>query len=86
METGTVSGNEVGYSELLRVGFISASLSLFFFTFSYAGVVTYLPALYKVLGMPPQRVFGFYMMVIGVASFVMRLIGAGAPIGWARSR
>ncbi|ASI99117.1 quinolone resistance protein [Thermococcus celer Vu 13 = JCM 8558] len=74
METGTVSGNEVGYSELLRVGFISASLSLFFFTFSYAGVVTYLPALYKVLGMP-QRVFGFYMMVIGVASFVMRLIG-----------
>lgn len=77
METGTVSGNEVGYSELLRVGFISASLSLFFFTFSYAGVVTYLPALYKVLGMPPQRVFGFYMMVIGVASFVMRLIGGG---------
>lgn len=65
---------DVSYSELLRSYFVAASLALFFFSFSYAGVITYLPALYKVLGMP-QSLFGFYMMVIGLASFVMRLVG-----------
>jgi len=65
---------DVSYSELLRSYFVAASLALFFFAFSYAGITTYLPALYKVLGMP-QRLFGFYMMVIGMASFIMRLIG-----------
>jgi len=71
-ETHPSTGRD--YSSLLRVTFVAASLSLFFFSFSYAGIVTYLPALYKVLGMP-QRVFGFYMMVVGMASFVMRLFG-----------
>ncbi len=65
---------KVSYSELLRSYFLAASLALFFFSFSYAGVITYLPALYKILGMP-QSVFGFYMMVIGIASFIMRLFG-----------
>ena len=63
-----------GYSELLKVSFIAASLALFFFAFSYAGVITYLPAFYKVIGLP-QRVFGFYMMVVGIASFLMRWLG-----------
>ena len=71
------SREKVSYSELLRVCFVAASLALFFFSFSYAGVITYLPALYKVLGMP-QSLFGFYMMVIGVSSFIMRLIGGKA--------
>ncbi|WP_148883340.1 MFS transporter [Thermococcus aciditolerans] len=65
---------DVSYSELLRSYFVAASLALFFFSFSYAGVITYLPALYKVLGMP-QSLFGFYMMVIGISSFIMRLVG-----------
>ncbi|WP_258083721.1 MFS transporter [Thermococcus thermotolerans] len=69
-----VHTEHVGYSELLRPYFIAASLALFFFAFSYAGVITYLPAFYKTIGLP-QRVFGLYMMVIGVASFIMRLIG-----------
>ena len=62
------------YSELFRSYFIAASLALFFFAFSYAGVITYLPALYKVIGLP-QKIFGFYMMVIGISSFIMRLMG-----------
>ncbi|NJE05278.1 MFS transporter [Thermococcus sp. M36] len=70
----SVHTGHVGYSELLRPYFIAASLALFFFAFSYAGVITYLPAFYKTIDLP-QRVFGLYMMVIGVASFIMRLIG-----------
>ncbi len=62
------------YSELLRPYFVAASIALLFFSASYAGVTTFLPALYKELSYP-QRVFGTYMMVIGIASFVTRLIG-----------
>ncbi len=69
-----VTRGKVSYSELLRAYFVAASLALFFFSFSYAGVITYLPALYKVLEMP-QSIFGFYMMVIGIASFIMRVVG-----------
>ena len=65
------------YRELLRVTFVAASVALFFFSFSYAGVVTYLPALYKVLEMP-QSLFGLYMMAIGLASFIMRVFGGRA--------
>ncbi|WP_457750514.1 MFS transporter, partial [Thermococcus sp.] len=43
------SKEKADYRELLRVTFVAASLALFFFSFSYAGVITYLPALYKVL-------------------------------------
>ncbi|ASJ13200.1 MFS transporter [Thermococcus thioreducens] len=70
----SVHTGHVSYSELLRPYFIAASLALFFFAFSYAGVITYLPAFYKTIDLP-QRVFGLYMMVMGVASFIMRLIG-----------
>ena len=62
------------YSELLRPYFVAASIALLFFSASYAGVTTFLPALYKELSYP-QRIFGTYMMVIGIASFVTRLIG-----------
>ena len=62
------------YRELLRVTFVSASLTLFLFSMSYAGVITYLPALYKSLSLP-QSLFGYYMMVIGIFSFMTRLIG-----------
>ncbi len=62
------------YRELLRATFISASLTLFLFSMSYAGVITYLPALYKSLSLP-QSLFGYYMMVIGIFSFMTRLIG-----------
>ena len=62
------------YRELLRVTFVSASLTLFLFSMSYAGVTTYLPALYKSLSLP-QSLFGYYMMVIGLFSFMTRVIG-----------
>ncbi|ASJ05984.1 MFS transporter [Thermococcus pacificus] len=65
---------EADYSELLRPYFVAASVALLFFAASYSGVTTFLPALYKELSYP-QRVFGTYMMVIGIASFVTRLIG-----------
>jgi len=65
---------KASYRELLRVTFVSASLTLFMFSMSYAGVTTYLPALYKSLSMP-QSIFGYYMMVIGAFSFMTRLIG-----------
>jgi len=59
------------YRELLRVTFVSASLTLFLFSMSYAGVTT---ALYKSLSLP-QSLFGYYMMVIGLFSFMTRVIG-----------
>lgn len=62
------------YSELLRPYFVAASIALLFFSASYAGVTTFLPALYKELSYP-QRVFGTYMMVIGISSFVTRVLG-----------
>ncbi|WP_456423366.1 MFS transporter [Thermococcus sp.] len=62
------------YRELLRVSFVSASLTLFLFSMSYAGVTTYLPALYKSLSLP-QSLFGYYMMIIGLFSFMTRVIG-----------
>jgi len=65
---------KASYRELLRVTFVSASLTLFLFAMSYAGVTTYLPALYKSLSLE-QRPFGYYMMVIGTFSFMTRLIG-----------
>jgi predicted MFS family arabinose efflux permease len=65
---------KVSYSEFLRPCFVFASLALLFFSASYAGVITFLPALYKELSLP-QRVFGTYMMVIGVSSFLTRLFG-----------
>ena len=71
------SEGKADYRELLRLTFVAASLALFFFSFSYAGVTTYLPALYKVLGMP-QTLFGLYMMVIGLSSFIMRVVGGRA--------
>jgi len=70
------SKEKADYRGLLRVPFVAASLALFFFSFSYAGVTTYL-ALYKVLGMP-QTLFGLYMMVIGLSSFIMRVVGGRA--------
>lgn len=65
---------KASYRELLRVSFVSASLTLFLFSVSYAGVTTYLPALYKSLSLP-QSLFGYYMMVIGLFSFMTRVIG-----------
>lgn len=62
------------YSELLRLHFVAVSVALLFFSASYSGVTTFLPALYKELSYP-QRVFGRYMMIVGVASFATRLIG-----------
>ena len=77
-EVGDVAGHReherASYRELLRVTFVSASLTLFLFSMSYAGVITYLPALYKSLSLP-QSLFGYYMMVIGTFSFMTRLIG-----------
>ncbi|WP_010478388.1 MFS transporter [Thermococcus zilligii] len=72
-----VSGKKsekAGYSELLRLHFVAVSVALLFFSASYSGVTTFLPALYKELSYP-QRVFGRYMMIVGVASFATRLIG-----------
>lgn len=70
----TENSERADYSELLRPYFVAASLALLFFAASYAGVSTFLPALYKELSYP-QRVFGTYMMVIGIASFVTRVLG-----------
>ncbi|ASJ03752.1 quinolone resistance protein [Thermococcus profundus] len=68
------SREEADYSELLRPGFIAASLSLLFFAASYSGITTFLPALYKELSYP-QKVFGTYMMLVGAASFLTRVFG-----------
>lgn len=65
---------KASYRELLRTTFASASLTLFIFSVSYAGITTYLPALYKSLSLP-QSFFGYYMMVIGLFSFMTRVIG-----------
>jgi predicted MFS family arabinose efflux permease len=65
------------YSELLRPYFVAASLALLFFALAYAGVLTFLPAYYKEMGLP-QRAFGTYMMVVGIASFLMRVVGGKA--------
>ncbi|AFK21899.1 MFS transporter [Pyrococcus sp. ST04] len=63
-----------GYKELLRPYFISASLALYFISMAYSGVVTFLPALYKVVGLG-QGIFGFYMMLMGLSSFSTRVVG-----------
>jgi len=63
-----------GYRELIRVFFITACLSLFFISVAYSGVVTFLPALYKVSGLG-QGIFGLYMMIMGVSSFLTRVVG-----------
>lgn len=79
-EIGRITDEEVssesraGYKALLRVSFVSTSIALLFFSASYSGITTYLPALYKHLGFP-QRTFGLYMMVVGASSFATRLVG-----------
>ncbi|WP_297508022.1 MFS transporter [Thermococcus sp.] len=78
-EVGRIRGEdgrsgEVHYRALLKASFVFTSLALLFFSASYSGVLTYLPALYKFLGLP-QRVFGLYMMVVGATSFITRLVG-----------
>ncbi len=70
----TERDEKADYSQLLRPYFVAASVALLFFSASYAGVTTFLPALYKELSYP-QRVFGTYMMVIGISSFVTRVLG-----------
>ncbi|WP_342764655.1 MFS transporter [Thermococcus sp. Bubb.Bath] len=66
--------SEGSYRELLKPTFIAVSLTLFFFSVSYAGVTTFLPAYYKSISLK-QSLFGYYMMVIGTFSLVTRLIG-----------
>ncbi|MBP1911187.1 MFS transporter [Thermococcus stetteri] len=79
-EVGRITGDEgpsresVSYRALLKVSFVFTSLALLFFSASYSGVLTYLPALYKSFDLP-QRTFGLYMMVVGASSFATRLIG-----------
>lgn len=77
-EIGSVKSEKASergnYRELLRRSFVSASVSLFLISMAYSGVVTYLPALYKVSGFG-QSVFGMYMMFVGIASFIMRVFG-----------
>ncbi|BAD86436.1 predicted permease, major facilitator superfamily [Thermococcus kodakarensis KOD1] len=68
------SGGSVSYRALLKVSFVFTSLALLFFSASYSGITTYLPAFYKYLGFP-QRTFGLYMMVVGASSFATRLVG-----------
>ena len=71
---GKIERGKASYRELFGITFISASLTLFLVSVSYAGVTTYLPALYKVLGLG-QSPFGYYMMVVGIFSFMTRVIG-----------
>jgi len=76
-EAGEIRDKETekaSYRELLGVTFVSASVTLFLFSMSYAGVITYLPALYKSLSLP-QSLFGYYMTVTGLFSFLTRVIG-----------
>ncbi|MFA4641158.1 MFS transporter [Pyrococcus kukulkanii] len=77
-ETGEIKAGKheehASYRELLKPFFVSASLALFFISMAYSGVVTFLPALYKVSGLG-QGVFGIYMMLMGFSSFLTRLVG-----------
>ncbi|WP_297500667.1 MFS transporter, partial [Thermococcus sp.] len=69
-----IERGKASHRGLLRVTFVSAALTLFMVSMSYSGVTTYLPALYKVLGLG-QSLFGYYMMVVGLFSFVTRVFG-----------
>ncbi|AEH25346.1 major facilitator superfamily permease [Pyrococcus yayanosii CH1] len=62
------------YRELLRVSFIAASTSLFFMSLAYGGLMTFLPALYKSLGLGTSA-FGLYASVMGGASLLTRVFG-----------
>lgn len=63
-EVGRITGDEessresVSYRALLKVSFVFTSLALLFFSASYSGITTYLPAFYKYLGFP-QRLSAF---------------------------
>ncbi len=76
-----ISGEGASYRALLTATFIGVSLALFFFSVSYSGVTTFLPAYYKVLRLP-QRVFGYYMMVLGTFSLATRMAGGKGTDRW----
>ncbi|WP_297437553.1 MFS transporter [Thermococcus sp.] len=62
------------YRHLLMPFFVAASLALFFMSFTYGGLMTFLPAFYAKLGFG-TGVFGLYASVMGGASLVTRVFG-----------
>ncbi|WP_456366310.1 MFS transporter [Thermococcus sp.] len=79
--SGGLREEGTSYKALLTATFIGVSLALFFFSVSYSGVTTFLPAYYKVLRLP-QRVFGYYMMVLGTFSLATRVAGGKGTDRW----
>ena len=65
---------ESDYKHLLMPLFVAASLALFFMSFTYGSLMTFLPAFYAKLGFG-TGVFGLYASVMGGASLVTRVFG-----------
>ncbi|WP_457753514.1 MFS transporter [Thermococcus sp.] len=62
------------YRQLLNAFFIAACFSLLFMSLAYSGTFTFLPALYKVLGLGTSA-FGIYASIMGGFSLLTRVFG-----------
>lgn len=71
---GTERHGKANYRHLLMPFFIAASLALFFMSFTYGSLMTFLPAFYAKLGFG-TGIFGLYASVMGGASLITRVLG-----------
>ncbi|AHF80415.1 MFS transporter [Thermococcus paralvinellae] len=70
----TETSENVSYRLLLNPFFIAASLSLLLLSLAYSGMFTFLPALYKVIGLGTSA-FGIYASIMGGFSLLTRVFG-----------
>lgn len=70
----TETSENVSYRLLLNSFFIAASLALLLLSLAYSGMFTFLPALYKVLGLGTSA-FGVYASIMGGFSLLTRVFG-----------
>ena len=70
----TETSENVSYRLLLNPFFIAASLALLLLSLAYSGMFTFLPALYKVLGLGTSA-FGVYASIMGGFSLLTRVFG-----------
>ncbi|MBO8174529.1 MAG: MFS transporter [Thermococcus sp.] len=70
----TETHKNISYRLLLNPFFIAASLALLLLSLAYSGMLTFLPALYKVIGLGTSA-FGIYASIMGGFSLLTRVFG-----------
>ncbi|NJE07835.1 MFS transporter [Thermococcus sp. M39] len=70
----TETHEDASYRLLLNPFFVAASLALFLLSLAYSGMFTFLPALYKILGLGTSA-FGVYASIMGGFSLLTRVFG-----------